>query len=244
MKSYRSLAQLIFLCVFIFSSCRKEEVYYFQSIDFETLTIPSSGYWNGSDASGSFTSGILKFSNSYNTAWKTWAGFAYSQKNDFTTKGYENQYSVFDSKNGNNKYALFYPSFDASIFASFPKNELHQIQSIDLCNNTYTGLSMKYGDAFCKKFGGASGNDPDWFKITISGFDDTGKKIGSKVFYLADFQSSDSSKDYIIDKWTTVDLTALGKINQISFEFSSSDTGSFGINTPTYVCLDNIKYSE
>ncbi len=243
----RSSLLVIFmlLCVgFIITSCHKEDVYYFPTVDFETLTIPSSGYWNGSDASGSFAAGILKFNNSFNASWKTWAGFAYSQKSDFTTKGYENQYSVFDSKNGNNKYALFYPSFDASIFAAFPANELHQIQSMDLCNSTYTALSMKNGDSYCKKFGGITGTDPDWFKITIIGYDQNGLKTGSVNYYLADFRFPDFEKDFVINKWTTVDLTALGKINQLSFEFSSSDTGSYGINTPTYVCLDNIMYMK
>jgi hypothetical protein len=31
-------------------------------------------------------------------------------------------------------------------------------------NTTYAALSMLSGDSFAKKFGGASGDDPDWFK--------------------------------------------------------------------------------
>ncbi len=244
MKSYRSLALAMFLGVLFFSSCKKEDTTVYQTITFENLAVPSSGFWNGSDTSGSFTSGKLKFANLYNSSWQTWSGFCYSQKNDVTTQGFGNQFSVFDAANGNNKFALFYPPFDGALFASFPGTEVHQMKSIDLCNNTYAALSMKNGDAYTKKFGGATGSDPDWFKVTLNGYDQNGLKIGSVSCYLADFRFTDSSKDFILNKWTTVDLTTLGKINKLTFEFYSSDTGAYGINTPTYVCLDNIKYIE
>jgi hypothetical protein len=229
--------------VFITSSCRKtNDAAQTQVIDFESLTVPSAGYWNGSDGSGSFMAGIMKFENIYTASWQTWAGFSYSQKSDVTTPGYINEYSVFDPANQNNKFAIFYSDFGEDLFVSFPTGEEHIIQSVDLCNNTYTGLSMKNGDAYCKKFGGTTGNDPDWFKVTINGYDKSGAKIGSLDVYLADFRFTDSSKDYLISKWTTFDLSSLGKVNKLTFAFSSSDIGIYGINTPTYVCLDNIRY--
>lgn len=244
MKCYRFVSQSILLFVIIMSSCQKDIVLPIQTVTFETLPVPQPGFWNGSDATGSFIAEKMKFPNQYNSSWQTWSGFAYSQKSDVTQPGYENQYSVFFSKNGSNKYALYYPSFEDKIFASFPDNEVHQIQSIDLCNTTYAALSMKNGDVYCKKFGGTTGNDPDWFLVTLNGFDQNGVKIGSVTCYMADYRFAESGKDYILDKWTTVDLTSLGKINRLSFEFSSSDTGKYGINTPTYVCFDNIKYVE
>ncbi len=244
MKSYRSLALAMLLSVLFFSSCKKEDTAVYQSITFENLAVPSSGFWNGSDASGSFTSGKLKFTNQYNANWQAWSGFSYAQKSDVSTPGYENQYSVFNSNNGNNKYGLFFPSHDGDIFASFPGTEVHLMKSIDLCNNTYAALSMKNGDAYSKKFGGTSGSDPDWFKVTLNGYDQNGLKVGSVNCYLADFRYTEPAKDFILNKWTTFDLTSLGKINKLTFEFSSSDTGTYGINTPTYVCLDNIKYIE
>ena len=63
-------------------------------------------------------------------------------------------------------------------------------------------------------------------------------------FYLADFRFSDNSQDYIVDTWTSVDISSLGAVNQLTFKFESSDNGTFGMNTPAYVCIDDIVYNE
>lgn len=242
MKNSFSLVSVL-MCILLFvTSCSKKEDVHVQTIDFESLTIPSVGYWNGSDATGSFTSSDMKFYNQYNSDWKSWSGFSYSQKNDVTTGDFTNEFSVVDPANQKNKFAIFYPSFGGDIFGQFVNNEDFTIESVELCNSTYAALAMKNGNAFCKKFGGNMGTDPDWFKVTINGYDHNDKLVGSKEVYLADFRFGDSSKDFILNKWTTVDLTSLGKVNKITFTFASSDTGAYGINTPTYVCMDNLKY--
>ncbi len=242
MRNSFSLVSVL-LCMLLFvASCSKKEDVNIQTVDFESLSVPSAGYWNGSDATGSFTSSDMKFYNQYNSSWNSWSGFSYSQKNDFTTGDFTNEFSVVDPANQKNKFAIFYPSFDGDIFGQFSNNQDYTIESVDLCNSTYTALAMKNGNAFCKKFGGNMGTDPDWFKVTINGYDHNNKLMGSKEVYLADFRFSDSSKDYILNKWTTVDLVSLGKVNKITFSFASSDTGAYGINTPTYVCMDNLKY--
>jgi hypothetical protein len=244
MKNFKFQLFAVFLGLSILSSCKKENVDQFvtKTVDFEDLSIGDIGYWNGSDGSGSFVSSGMTFSNNYNTMYFSWEGFAYSQKADVTTSGFDNQYSVFDSSNGVNKFGIYYPPFAGDLYASFPAGAQNTIKSMDLCNSTYVALSMKNGDSFAKKFGGTSGNDKDWFKMTIIGYNAVGDSVKAIDFYLADYRSDDNSKDYIINKWTTVDLTSLGKINKVAFRFSSSDNGSFGMNTPAIVCLDNLKY--
>jgi hypothetical protein len=234
----------LLLCfVWILTSCEKEtDDTRIQTVDFESLAMPQDGFWNGSDASGFFIASDMKFENQYNTAWQTWAGFSYSQKNDVTTAGYGNQYSVIDPANKTNKFAIFYPSFDGDIFASLTETGDFKPQSVDLCNSTYAGLSMQNGDDYSKKFGGATGKDPDWFYVTVSGYDRNNVKVSSINIYLADFRYTASMKGYILTKWTTFDLTALGTVSKIAFTFFSSDMGLYGINTPTYLCLDNFKY--
>lgn len=245
MRNSLLLISVLILGGCLFSSCQKgDDGSPTQIVDFESLQVPSAGYWNGSDGSGSFMAGTLKFENQYSKSWNTWAGFSYSQKNDVTTAGFANEFSVFDPANLKNKFAVFYPTFDKDVFVSFPAGEEHVVQSMDMCNNTYAGLSMKNGDSYSKKFGGTTGTDQDWFKVSINGYNKSGAQVSSLDVYLADFRFSDSSKDYILNKWTTFDLSSLGKVHQLTFVFSSSDNGIYGVNTPTYVCLDNIKYVD
>jgi hypothetical protein len=104
---------------------------------------------------------------------------------------------------------------------------------------------MLKGDDYAKKFGGETGNYPDFLKLEIFGLDVSGHVLDSLSFYLADYRSANNSQDYIVNKWTKVDLTKLGAINQIAFKFESSDNNSvWGINTPTYFCMDDLVYLD
>jgi hypothetical protein len=245
MKKFKVPAILMILTVFL-TACHKDdaEKVEIKTVNFENLSTGNQGYWNGSDLAGDFTSAGITFSNHYSTSFGSWEGFAYSQKADVSTPGFGNQFSVFDAANGSNKFAIYYPPFGSDAYASFSAGTERKIRSIDVCNVTYSALSMKDGDGFAKKFGGNSGNDPDWYKLTVIGYDAAGDSIGAVNFYLADYRFSNNSKDYILNKWTPVDLTALGKVNKITFRFSSTDNGTWGMNTPATVCLDNIKYEE
>jgi hypothetical protein len=214
------------------------------TIDFENLTIGNNSFWNGSDGSGPFTSGIASFPNFYDQKNFYWEGFSYSNRNDTVTEGYFNQYSVYDSKNNGNKFGVYFPPFMGGSAIEFKNKQLIKVQSMNVCNITYPALSMLKGDSFAKKFGGKTGNDPDFLKLEIFGLDVSGHVVDSLSFYLADFRFTDNSKDYIVNKWTEVDLTKLGEVNQIAFSFKSSDMSAWGINTPTYFCLDDLVYLE
>jgi len=244
MKNTKNLFFAVVLGLLVFSACHKDvNLIETKTVDFESLPVGSSSYWNGSDGTGLFISEGVSFKNNFNTSFGSWDGFVYSQKADILTQGYANQYSVYDPTNGSNKFALYYPPFGADAFASFSAGSEYQIKSISICNSTYAALSMKNGDAsFSKKFGGTTGNDKDWFKVTAIGYNAVGDSVKSVDFYLADYRFDDNSKDYIVSKWTTVDLSSLGKINKMTFRLSSTDNSSWGMNTPAYVCLDNLKY--
>ncbi|MDZ4758262.1 MAG: DUF4465 domain-containing protein [Bacteroidota bacterium] len=213
--------------------------------DFESVIIPAAGYHNGSDFSKKFESGNIILKNSYDTAWgfPSWSGFAISNKIDTNTAGYFNQYSTIAGKgyNSSNNFALGY-AFSTIILKNQAAGK--EAKGFWITNNTYAYLSMKNGDStFAKKFGGVSGNDTDWFKVTIQGYK-AGNATKSKDFYLADFQNKDNSKDYIVKAWTWVDLTTVGNIDSLQFMFSSTDTGKYGMNTPGYFCMDNFVTSD
>ncbi|MNY11013.1 hypothetical protein D3C86_1440190 [compost metagenome] len=121
---------------------------------------------------------------------------------------------------------------------------------MQITNTTYAALSMKNGDSYGKKFGspnGANGNPDgtngeDWFRLLIIGKDAQSTVTDTVVFYLADYRFADSTQDYIVDSWETVDLSSLGEIQFLEFELESSDKNSMGILTPAYFALDNITY--
>lgn len=206
---------------------------------FDDLTLAPNTYWNGSDSSGSFTSGNTTFYNSYNGKYKSWTGFAYSNMADTLTSGYTNQYSAITAKG--------YNSTNYAVCNGNPKLQFKtpqaSVQGFYITNSTYAVLSMKTGDSFAKKFGGVTGNDPDWFKVSIVGFKGNPVIKDSVEFYLADYRDADNTKDYILKTWTWVDLTSIGSVDSIKFNLSSSDVGNLGMNTPAYFCMDNFTTS-
>ena len=248
MKIFKIQTALLLLGLIVFASCEKEDKDQvdIKTIDFENLTLTDPWYWNGSDGSESFSAGEMVFSNNNYTTY--WEGFSYSQKVEITggtdNNHYNFQYSVYNPTNGANKYAIYYPPYGSDSFAGFSGGAEKLIKSISVCNSSYAGLSMKKGDDFAKKFGGPTGNDQDWLKMTIIGYDAAGDSVNAVHFYLADYRFANNSSDYILNTWTPVNLSTLGKVNKITFRFSSSDNGAFGINTPTIVCIDNIIYEE
>jgi hypothetical protein len=207
---------------------------------FDDLGLAADSYWNGSDSAGSFTSGNISFINTYNTTYESWSGWAYSSKSDTTTPGYDNQYSAITGSglNGSSTYGLGYQG-DTKPTVSFSSPTT--VEGAYITNATYTYLSMKNGDSYAKKFGGTTGNDQDWFKLTITGLDSSNAATGTIDFYLADYRAVEKSGDYLIHDWTWVDLTSLGSnVQSLTFALSSTDNGSFGINTPTYFAMDNL----
>ena len=106
------------------------------------------------------------------------------------------------------------------------------LPGVYITNNNYAYYAMANGDDFTTKFGGADGNNADWFLLTITGHDVNAVETGSIDLYLADFRFEDNSLDYIVSDWTFVDLRDLGEVQALTFTFSSSDTGDFGMNTP------------
>ncbi|MCB0538182.1 MAG: DUF4465 domain-containing protein [Bacteroidetes bacterium] len=213
--------------------------------DFESFTLSAESYNNGNDFNGGFTESSIFLPNSYDTVggYETWGGFAISNMIDITTAGYGNQYSVSSGSgyNSSSNFAVFYQGYGSPNTLKLNNTTDVGFESMYVNNNTYAYLSMKNGDAYAKKFGGASGNDPDFFLLTIKKYKNGTLGADSVNFYLADFRFADNNQDYIINEWTRVDLTPLGEADSLQFTLSSSDVGQFGINTPTYFCADNIK---
>ncbi len=207
---------------------------------FEDLPLPAESYWNGSDASGGFFTGEVFFANNYDTEWDFWDGFAYANITDTAASGWESQYHAIagGGQGGSANYGVVFVGWGAppTITLAAPQT----VAGIYVVNNNYAYYDMLNGGLFSKKFGGDTGNDEDWFKLTITGMDAAGKITGTVDFYLADYRFVDNDKDYVVGSWTFVDLTSLGEVSTLRFGLDSSDTGTSGMNTPAYFCLDNL----
>ncbi len=203
-------------------------------VDFEDLGLGAESVLDPPGAPGGFTSGGVLFEND-----GAFLGFAASTTTDTTTPGFTNQYSNI-AGSGAGGSATFGVAFaDATIVLPSPS----VVDGAKFTNTTFAALSMRDGDAFAKQFGGPSGSDPDFFRLLVEGFDAGGSSTGIVEFDLADFTFEDDSQDFILDEWVFLDLTGLGVVKTLSLDWQSSDVGPFGINTPTYVAIDDLAFT-
>ena len=202
---------------------------------FDVVPLKLNGNYNGSDQKGGFWNGHFYYRNSYDTAWKSWSGIAVSNNTDTITNSYTNEYSSITGGgiNGTKNYAICYGG------GVIIPEKSERLTGFYVTNTTYTYRTIKDGSAFSKKFGGATGNDKDWYRLKIMSFS-VGLKSDSLLFYLADYQNDDNAKDYILNKWTWVDLGSFKTSDSLVLSFESSDVGQFGINTPTYAAIDDV----
>ncbi len=221
---------------------------------FENLwTDPEDGFWMGNFAKGyegsTFLSGTFSFANMADT-WGDivyWGNFAYSQSTDNTFTG-DITTEQFNSITGG--------GVDGSQ-TFMVANSLYYGGTIDVLNNTdgavvpgcyltnsaYTvdaflngdGMSTEDGTANGKPTGSIGFKTGDWYKITIIA--DNGNQ---KEVYLADYTNADTDEQYYLDTWQWVDLSDLGTVKSLSFNYESSRNNNYGITTPAYFCMDNL----
>lgn len=214
------------------------------TVDFEDVgaALPSNAYVNDSQGFRSRGVGFDNRFTDFGGGFTTWAGFAVSNVRDSVTPGYGNQYAAYraDSPFAGGTYAVGFVDDFTPFHPRIRFESDVRLLSVAITNTTYAALSMRDGDAFAKKFGGASGHDPDFFRITIEGLDATGAATGSLDFFLADYRFADDGLDYLVSDFTRVDLTGLGSVRALAFTLASSDVGEFGSNTPAYFAIDDL----
>jgi hypothetical protein len=206
--------------------------------DFETFTLQPGSFYKDTNNTP-FTASNVSFGHQWtNGAFPYWSGgFSYTNKYDSSTAGYGNIYGVIPFK-GYNGSSIYCVAQDKAVIKLLTPGGT--LDGFRITNTTYAYKSMKNGDSFAKKFGGSSGNDPDYFKLVIKGFRNGILIPDSVEFYLADFRSSNNSQDYIVNTWEFVNTSSLGKVDSIRFLMRSSDVGQFGINTPLFFGMDQV----
>lgn len=219
---------------------------YSQSADFELPLSGADTSWHGQDSwlsdTNHFVSGDFIFESKYSiTQYGSWAnGWIYSNITDTITSGATNAMSAFakGGANGSDNFAICNTSGNHRIFKV--DGNTFEPQSVQITNATYTAISMRDGDAFAHQFGdmsnSAGGQDSLVLSIYALGSDSTRNGDSINV-YLADFTDGNTM---ILGAWLNVDLTSLGTVKGLDFGLTSSDVGTWGMNTPAFFALDSL----
>ncbi len=208
---------------------------------FEDSVLPGA-FINDSSPDTGFVFDNLFFPNSFTDCGEDcefWSGWAISATTDVTTPGFMNQYSsiVGEGADGSHAYAVSYAFSESYVTLDREQTSgMVTLPSIHFTNSTYAYLSMRDGDGVAKKFGGETGNDPDFFLLTINTYLENVLQE-TIPFYLADYRFEDNSQDYILDEWMEVEFSN-PEVDSVTFRLTSSDSGMFGMNTPAYFCAD------
>ena len=217
------------------------------TVTFEDLSLAPNSYFdgdpgnlpNGQSVSNPIVSGGVAFSNTFSVApdgtYTYWSGFATSNVVNTTDPNFTNQYASYPGGGYQSPtYGIAYADG-----ASFTLPAPGMVSGFEIANSTYAYLAMANGDpyGFTAPLASAQG----YLIVTATGFLQ-GNSTGSADFYLADFGTLSSAG--ILAGWAWFDLTGLGTVDMVSFAFTGSDTGLYGLNTPAYFAIDNLTYDS
>lgn len=132
-----------------------------------------------------------------------------------------------------NGYSDFYNSqiYDSSLQTlEFADGEEHVIDHMWVTNTNYFLNSLTYGDDF-----NSPATASTYVKVIAYGYDANENETGSVDLYLC--------KDgECLTEWAKWDLTPLGKVVKVAFNFEASDDqiGQYGMNCPAYFAYDDV----
>lgn len=214
------------------------------TFDFENLSMPDTGFWNGADSSvynHFYGNEYLHFENNYESQY-FWSGFAFSNWGDTLSNDYSNQWSVYSqAAHSGSVFGLAYIKFDwqapfTHTFAQIIFQSKVKLDSLFLTNSTYTALTIKNGSSYSNPFSTAN---QDYYKIVMY-FINGNDTIDTLEHFLADYRTIDS---VVVKNWQKVDLTAVDSVTKIAFDAKTTDIGTYGPNTPLYFCIDDIYFN-
>ena len=205
---------------------------------FEDVPLGGGGIWQPSIGENEMPSGGWIFTN--NTQNGYWGGFTASNRTDLSQTGLNAQYTAATGcgYDGSTQYAVAYTmGVQTEVYAT--DGQLHTVSGCYVTNNLWTYQDILQGGYGELPYGGTTGNDPDWFKVTATGKNASGQTVGTLDFYLADYRFTNNEEDYVLDTWEWFDLSPLGDVATISFSLSSSRGSGYNMITPAYFCMDN-----
>lgn len=213
-----------------------------QDATFERFLSVKDSFLNGKTTAPSpqiFKDSGFIFSAVYDTSFGGyWVnGFAISSMTDTVNGTAANLYSSASGEGSGGSTAYGIVQNNSFFKMDFPCFAIRDLSSFDVNNTYYAYHVMKNGNQFAKKF---NSTDKDSFTLWIYRYS-LGIFIDSTRVDLANFTSDNPSEHFILDTWTTVNFIPRGEPDSISFKLVSSDNGQFGMNTPAFFAIDNLK---
>ena len=101
--------------------------------------------------------------------------------------------------------------------------------SMYVTNTSYVCATVREGNNFAKKF-----EEGDWLRLNAHGVHADGS-VSTTSFLLVDGTD-------VVEGWTLVNLSSLGTVTELYFTMESSDSGMWGMNTPSYYAMDCLTY--
>ncbi len=210
-------------------------------VDFEELTLEPTSHWDGSDLSGSFTSSYLTFYNNYDETYSSWMGFAYTNETDNTTFEWTNSFTSASGSgfDGSANYAVSYVGSDfMNDYSPIPTSIKIDLETApEIIPGMYVSLNANASLYMANEDTYSNGNH--WLLVEVTAHNTETDFAESREIYLADYRFENSEFDYKLSEWTYVDLTWAEGVDSITFVMLSSDSGDWGINTPSYFCIDD-----
>ena len=208
--------------------------------DFENLYVPEQGYENGASLDGSFVSGSFEFANFFSDDYGSfWAWCAYANSTSTVYEELDDQYNnvVGGGANGSENYLVAYASdwYGPCRIALKNNDEPAVIPGCYITNSAWVEDAILNGDGISDNGADRGFGAGDYLLLTIKS--DNGNTLD---YYLADYRSDDSSEHRYITDWEWVDLSPLGAVKTLTFSMSGSKSSAWGLNTPTYFCLDDL----
>jgi len=205
---------------------------------FEDVPLGSGGIWQPPVGENEMPSGGWLFTNFNEYGY--WGGFTASNRTDLNQTGLNAQYTAVPGVgyDGSSQYAVAYTyGMQTEVYAA--DGQTHTVTGCYITNNLWAYQDIFEGSMGQTPFGGLTGDDPDWFKLTATGKNANGQTVGELDFYLADYRFANNEEDYVVDTWEWFDLSPLGPVASISFSLSSTKSNYGGMITPAYFCMDN-----
>lgn len=199
--------------------------------DFENIEVSADSTYVLA-ATGTFASGDFTFDqevSDYGGVFYYSGNVVTSKKDNVYHQDWQNYMSAKGGAFSGNNFVVWYSSFTSKDRVHLKEAAI--VPGFYVCNTPWVIDAVKNGDGMSDD-GSLPFGANDYLNLTINGYLD-GKAVNEQVtFKLVDGTNA-------VTEWTYVDLSPLGKVDEISFTMTGTKKNVSGITTPTYFAMDN-----